>query len=129
LLTVFALSGCGGPTIVQIDGRATRNGDPVANLFVNFMPEKGRPSWGITDQAGKFVLHYDAQRDGVLVGKHKISVSFRPRSPQEEADMASGKIELHPERQAIVEKYGNPTSSPLTAEIAAEGQAVHLQLD
>lgn len=129
-MLALCLAGCQrGPYIVQIEGKATRNKQPVANLFVNFVPEQGRPSWGSTDEQGRFALKYDAAQDGAVVGKHKVFVSFRPSSPREELQLQRGEIKLHPERQAIVEKYGDPSSSPLVVEIKEQGQQVHLELD
>lgn len=127
----LGLVGCGnsGPQVVQIDGLATRGGKPVPFLTLNFTPEQGRPSWGVTDADGKFDLKYTDQQQGGVVGKHKVFLAFRPRSPKEEDELARGIKRPHPEQRAILEKYGNADTSPLEVEIKHAGQKVELKLD
>ena len=64
IAVVATISGCGdgGPRVVPVTGTVTRNGKPVPNLFINFMPEAGRPSWGHSDEQGQFTLEYDRER-------------------------------------------------------------------
>src|SRR5262249_54770418 len=87
IAVVATISGCGdgGPRVVPVTGTVTRNGKPVPNLFINFMPEAGRPSWGHSDEQGQFTLEYDRERKGAEVGKHKVFVKLRPAAnPKEE---------------------------------------------
>lgn len=129
LLTTLLFGGCNrGPTVVQIDGMVTRQGNPVPNLHLNFIPEKGRPSWGVTDDAGRFTLHYDDRQHGAVVGKHKVFVAFRPRNPKEEILIQQGVRKVHPELRAILDKYGYE-KSPLLVTIENEGQKVLLDLN
>jgi hypothetical protein len=58
-LSLLASAGCGdpdAPEIARVTGTVTRGGKPVPNLVVNFMPAEGRPSWGITDDRGRYVV-------------------------------------------------------------------------
>ena len=130
IVVVFLAAGCSdGPRIVQIEGTATRKGQPVPNITVFFMPIiEGRRSWAITDEEGKFKLTNSAEVQGVPVGKHKVSVAFRPKDPKEELDIQSGRKKLHPEQQAILKKYAvNP--GIIEVEIKEGNQKVHLELD
>ncbi|MBP3954576.1 hypothetical protein J8F10_04670 [Gemmata sp. G18] len=68
------LAGCGNSGIVSVSGTLTYKGQPVTNAIVHFVPEKGRPSMGETDQNGRFTLLYDPQTKGAQVGKHKVFV-------------------------------------------------------
>src|SRR5438477_11406287 len=65
----IALVGCGpsGPKIVKVSGVLTRNGKPVPNLEVYFMPTHGRNSVGMADENGRFNLGYTADQEGALV--------------------------------------------------------------
>lgn len=132
---VFAVVGCGssGPTVVPVEGIAVRHGKPVANLFINFMPmsvgKTGRPSWGQSDANGRFTLHYEANRDGAEIGKHRVFVRFRASSPQEELDIQSGKKKWHPDQRAIEQKYGSMESSPLEIEVTSAANPIRLELD
>src|SRR5206468_12563971 len=46
-----------------------RKGAPVPHVHLDFMPAAGRPSWGVSDEEGKFKLNYDRERDGAEVDR------------------------------------------------------------
>jgi hypothetical protein len=80
-LLLLALAGCGGGAgVVPVSGTLTYKGQPVKNAYVDFTPENGRPSWGLTDDQGKFTLEYDAKNKGAVPGKHKVSVRVGPQT-------------------------------------------------
>ena len=128
-IVTLPLCGCNhGPEVVEVTGTVTYQGRPVPNLYLNFKPEKGRPSWGITDKEGKYWLHYSKARDGARTGKHTVWVQFRPRSPGEELRLtaAGSSKNLLP---AILEKYGKEETTPLKFEITEDGQVVDIVLE
>ncbi len=131
LVVVLLLScGCGqGPKIVTVTGMVTRQGKPVPHVVLTFVPEHGRPSWGETDEQGRFNLHYDRHQEGAVVGKHTVSVQFKPRDPGEEEAFQTGKKRKPKELQAILQKYGKPDTSPLVVEITKNGQQLDLKVD
>lgn len=118
------------PDVVPVSGVVLRKGQPVPRIVVSFFPEKGRTSWGETDAAGKFVLHYTKDQDGARLGKHRVMVSPLDGGPQFELARAQGKAwQGHPELQAILEKYGDPKKTPLEVEITEAGQFLELKID
>lgn len=118
--------GCdSGPKIVPVSGTATRGGQPVPNVLITFQPEKGRPSAGVTDGAGRFTLDYDAQNKGALVGKHTVSVANYGDTP----DSVSGKVKPHPAMKEILTKYGDTVNSPLKLEITGATDNIEVKLD
>jgi hypothetical protein len=126
------LTGCGrgGPEVVRVTGTVTCQGKPVANLFLNFKPEVGRPSWGVTDAEGKYSLNYSRDRDGAVVGKHTVWVQYKPGSPTEELQMTGGRGAKRPGNlSAIVQKYGSEKTTPLKFDIETDGQVVDIALD
>ena len=125
------MAGCGqnGPRVVRISGTVTRGGKPVANLHLNFLPDHGRPSWGVTDEAGRYTLHYDRSQDGAVTGTHTVFVAFRPRDPGEEMAMQQGKIKMPQDLRAILAKYGKQETTPLKIKITEDGQVVNIPLD
>jgi hypothetical protein len=130
LLALLALGcGGGGPRVVNVTGTVTRGGKPVEKLFLNFVPDNGRPSWGVTDAEGHYSLHYDRERDGAIVGSHRVWVQVRPTSPTEEAALARGTLKIHPEIQQILSKYGKPNTSPLVVEVTGDNAVIDLALD
>ncbi|MDB5336810.1 MAG: hypothetical protein JWN70_2429 [Planctomycetaceae bacterium] len=78
---LLAGAGCGGgdgiPQVYPVSGVVTRNGTPLANANVEFIPAKGRPSSATTDQDGNFVLEYQAKVPGALPGEHLVVVAER----------------------------------------------------
>jgi hypothetical protein len=131
-------AGCGTddtPPIGIVSGTVTRGGQPIPGLTVSFLPDDGRPSWGITDDYGQYTLHWDEDHDGAEVGRHKVCVAFDASLQADDSgrDAATkGKAKAKPapmtERRAIVEKYGIATSE-LTKEVKSGSQTIDLHLD
>lgn len=92
LALLFAV-GCGSDELetVQVTGVVTCRGKAVPNARVTFNPQEvqGRgtqnlasPAVGVTDGEGRFTLSTYEKGDGVVVGRHAVSVSL----PYEPAD-------------------------------------------
>jgi hypothetical protein len=123
---LLAAVGCdSGPKVVKISGTATHKGEPVPSLLIKFMPDNGRPSWGITDKDGRFILDYDEKYKGALVGPHTVSATHRPNTPEEEMGM----VKPHPAVKAIAAKYGDELKSPMRLEITAANENLELKFD
>lgn len=121
--------GCGPtpPRMVEVDGTVTMDGKPLEKIHVEFWPETNGPkSFGLTDDQGKFSLSYeDGSKKGAVVGKHKvvlqdtsIIVDKRFGREVENVDVTGGK------KPRILDAYGSPTSSTLTAEVTDEKRSV-----
>jgi hypothetical protein len=93
------------------------------------MPDDGRPSWGVTDAEGKFVLDYDYDYDGAKVGTHTVwvvdlgsnidptaAMSGAPR-PKRTAEMAK-----------VLAKYSQEKST-LKVEVTGPDKNFQLKLD
>jgi hypothetical protein len=132
LFLVVAFVGCGdsGPTIVPVTGILTYKGHPVTNTYVFFMPAdgSGRPSQGPTDAEGRFKLSYTNEKDGVLVGRHKVWVGRpRPTTPAEqEAAMMGKKVPMRRDMTGLLEKYGQGNSK---VEVVIDKNTRDLKLD
>ena len=105
--------------MVEISGRVTRGGKPVKDLSINFIPEKGRPSWGLTDAEGRYTLHYTREQDGAVVGKHKVYVTYDPPTddPGVYYGRMEGRFEGPDDIKAILDKYGDAKTTPLEVDI------------
>jgi hypothetical protein len=122
---LLAAVGCSkGPNVVKVSGVATHKGQPVPNLRLNFQPDVGRPSWGDTDENGRFTLEYDAQNKGALVGKHTVSAVYQARTPEEEM---SGKVPAL--AKAVLAKYGDTMNSPLKVDITGPTDNLEVKFD
>ncbi len=132
LLLVSQVFGCGGSgaATARVSGTVTRNGKPVPNVLVQFQPEQGRVSTGLTDEQGHFTLKYDRKQEGAVAGTHRVSVTFRPKTPKDEQLLGEGKWSPHPDYAAIMEKYGKADSTPLRIEIKeGDNSDVQIKLD
>lgn len=152
---VCLLPGCagGGPDLAKVTGTVTRGGKPVPNLLVHFVPDNGRPSWGLTDSNGRYKLYYTQEEDGARFGQHRVYVQLNQAQPQSFAGTGSAhvekgpdlhetvdeeattppksvKTELSPEElSSVIEKYGNLEKSALSVTITKSGQVIDLKLD
>lgn len=80
LPVLFLALGCGGtpndkPVVHPVTGSVTLDGMPLPNAIVHFSPDKGTPSAGITDAAGKFELQEKTGMKGAVVANHAVSIS------------------------------------------------------
>lgn len=114
----------------RVSGTLTRNGKPVPELMVHFIPVgNGRGSTGISDADGKFTLKFDSAREGAIPGEHRVWVQYLATSPQEEMAIQSGKQKHSPEVQAILAKYGSLQASPLKQEVRGDTDQLEVKLD
>jgi hypothetical protein len=75
---VLAAAGCGSrPPFGEVEGVLRRNGQPLGNVHVQFMPDptqgaEGPRSSAFTDPQGRYRLVCDDGRPGAVVGWHRI---------------------------------------------------------
>jgi hypothetical protein len=90
VLALLASVGCGSSVkLVPAQGVVKINGQPAADISVQFLPDemkgsRGPTSAGVTDNEGKFVLKTFDGREGAVPGPHKVLlVDLREeRAPQ-----------------------------------------------
>jgi len=118
-----------------VTGTVTRNGKPVPNLMVNFMPEAGRPSWGKTDETGHYEMVYDENYKGVKLGRSKVYVLSSQAtidggaSKKSRAALAAGSGISPADMKAILDKYGREESTPLSFDVKKDPEVIDLKLD
>jgi len=79
---IVALSGCGRKSnVVPVAGRVTLDGQPLANVAINFAPQTGGldgayASYGKTDADGRYALKLvDNGQRGAMVGKNRVTLN------------------------------------------------------
>src|SRR5262245_14949605 len=126
------LAGCsrGGPEIVPIEGNLTYQGEPVPNVRIYFVPTSGRPSWGISDDNGRFVLDYDLDHDGAKVGTHTIWLVDQGQNVDPTLAMsgAATRKKRSPELAAVIAKHAQDKST-LQVEVKKADRNFQLKLD
>ncbi len=126
-LAGIGLAGCGGgsgaPELAPAGGCLTYRGNPLANALVTFASESGaRISYSTTDKFGRYQLGTFRPGDGAVVGKQRVTVVAQgprrlPPSGTLGAGMPGGPS--LPGLPLIPEKYFDPATSGLTAEVHA----------
>jgi hypothetical protein len=119
-LFVLVTAGCdrGGLNLAPVEGVVTYNGAPLADAGVLFspnLPEMGPPASGTTDAEGRFSL-ITVNSPGAAVGGHRVAISKEQMTaiPQRRG------FPLYKTTRYIPEKFGNPDTSELTAEVKDE---------
>lgn len=78
-LAVGSIPGCSSrsdiPALGEVTGTVTLDGAPLEGATVTFAPPKGRPSTGMTNQQGQFMLDYAAGYQGAMIGNHTVRIS------------------------------------------------------
>jgi hypothetical protein len=125
--TVLWVPGCGSDPypVAPAAGIVTFNGKPLSGAHVLFQPvrtgseiEVGPESVGRTDAQGRFTLTtIEPERDGAMVGKHRVSVTI----PEEEDRYGGGgeSARAGPPRYTLPERYRLGTE--LVVEVPPEG--------
>jgi hypothetical protein len=118
---LLLLTGCGGPSDVGgVEGVVTLDGKPLPDAMVQFQPESGRPSVGMTDTGGHYELQYTADAAGAALGRHTVRISTGGKRMNAE----TGEIKEYPER--VPAKYN--TNTELTVEVKPGGNELNFDL-
>jgi hypothetical protein len=122
----MVLCGCGGgggPKLARAGGVVTYQGEPLEGASVIFTPQEGPVATGTTDAQGRFQLNTHGE-PGAVVDTHSVSISaYEPVNPDAVSTDPDTEGEVVGEMKSrIPEKYGNPTSSGLSA-IVSENAA------
>jgi hypothetical protein len=80
LITIpLLIAGCSrsGPALAPVTGVVLLDGQPLANARVVFQPldKNGSPSFAETSDKGQFVLVFNRDRNGALLGQHQVQVT------------------------------------------------------
>lgn len=89
-----SVAGCGSsaPTLVPAEGVVLIDGEPAADISVQFLPDEieGEPrptSYAVTDAEGRFTLRTYEQGEGAVLGGHNVilvdTLEERPEQGQE----------------------------------------------
>ena len=79
------LVGCGGELkVAPVSGTVTLDGAPLEKASVFFQPEKGRPSFGVTDGQGHYTLNYSMSEHGAKVGPCTVKISTAVQNEEDE---------------------------------------------
>lgn len=110
-LVAMLLVGCGGPDdqpeLGTVSGTVTKGGDPLANAWIEFIPEEGRLSAGQTDEKGHYTLQYTIDAPGAKVGTHTVKIGIGG-GPPDHSSRAAAAANM---RKQLFEKTGVAVAS------------------
>ncbi|QDS86444.1 hypothetical protein EC9_06060 [Rosistilla ulvae] len=124
-LLLIVSAGCGGgsglvmPETGEVEGIVTMDGQPLPNVSVVFQPQddpQARASMGVTDEQGHYTLTYHTDKQGALIGSHKVSITTPSDAPD-----PSGQA-----KDPIPAKYNS--KSELVVEVQAGSNDIPLEL-
>jgi hypothetical protein len=147
LLCVVVMVGCTDtsdrPATVKVTGTVTYNGEPVPGATVAFSPKAkdGHAAAGTTDASGKFTLSSFGSGDGAVPGSYYVGVSkfeggqvdVDATGTEEDPSAAYEAMEkagvdtmggggAQAAKNALPDKYMNPVTSELDAEVTEGGK-------
>lgn len=131
VFTSAMIIGCGSsaPMLVPAEGVVLIDGEPAADISVQFLPDEIegelRPtSYGVTDADGRFTLKTYDQGDGAVVGGHNVilvdTLEERPAQGEEFSRpprLDSGYSTITGGLRAVVTEGGGP----ITIEVSSAG--------
>ncbi len=94
--------GCSGtpadqPDLGTVSGTITLDGSPLANAKVEFQPESGRPSYGVTNSQGEYELEYSPDAKGAKIGQHTVRITSRALGENAQGDVVVTQAEQVPD--------------------------------
>jgi hypothetical protein len=126
---LLAAAGCGSQaSYAPVQGKVTLGGKPLSGVEVWFYPitEGKEPlpyARGVTDASGVYKLTSPNGKDGAVVSKHRVVVSWPPR------DRADDQAKKPPPGPPIPLPYTQATATPLIFEVkAGAAQTIDLPL-
>lgn len=77
LVVLLFAAGCGddGPERGNVTGKVTLDGEPLEGADLEFQPKEGSPSYGTTNDDGKYKLMYTRDKKGAMVGEHTVKIT------------------------------------------------------
>ncbi len=109
--------GCSELKVAPVSGTVTLDGKPLGRASVLFQPEAGgRPSYGVTDESGRFRLAYSMREEGAEVGNCAVKIS----TALEGADYGSKRA-----KELVPARYAN---TPPIVEVASRPNTIDIEL-
>jgi hypothetical protein len=108
-LSLFALAGCGGSSLVPVTGTVTYKGKALPQGTIMFQPEQGRAASGKIKDGQIVEVTTHTLNDGLAVGKYRVSITA-----------VANPEDMYAKHESLIPAaYNSPDKSGLTAEITS----------
>ncbi len=124
-LLCASLSSCGSSDmkVAPVSGTVTLDGEPLGRASVVFQPDAGgRPSFGVTDENGKYTLNYNMHEGGAEVGSCTVKISTRVQETDPDGNYDDD-AKLMPER--VPAKYAK---EPVVVTVESKSNTIDIAL-
>jgi hypothetical protein len=134
ILLVVLAGGCGrGPALAPVEGTVRMNGQPLANVQVEFWPESnGARSTGLTDKGGRYQLTYNGKQPGAVVGPHRVllyDLQVFGDNPLPVGGKRNKDADVTPVRASrFLASYADSVKTPLKKEVGASPNVIDLEV-
>ena len=126
----LVLAGCGSKRlpVAPVEGTVLYQGKPLTSGSVTFLSASGPVAVGEIRNDGAFRLSTYAGGDGAVLGAHQVAISsFREPTAEEKAKAAGTENGAQPV-PSIPQRYLNPATSKLIAEVKAKNEPFRFEL-
>jgi hypothetical protein len=133
LVPLVSLPACAAKSqFAEVTGVVKLDGEPMPDALVEFLPDpdrgtSGPRSFGLTDAQGRFRLTCEGERDGAVVGFHRVLVQDVRTFPPQRNRQAVGPPPVMP-RSRVSSRYENASATPLRQEVGAEPQFIVVEV-
>src|SRR5262245_36065495 len=116
-LVLLSTSACTAkPQFADVSGVVKLDGKPMPDARVEFLPDPGKGTHGprasgTTDAEGRFHLVRDDDREGAVVGFHRVLVQDARTFPPPRNRWSGGKLPVMPSSR-ISDRYANASDTP-----------------
>jgi hypothetical protein len=118
-LAAIMLAGCGksNMAVAPVSGKVTLDGAPLKSASVTFQPKDGgRPSFGVTNEHGRYVLEYSLNELGAKVGLCTVRITTESRSDD------SG---TKPSKELVPKRY---KTTPIEVQVESKSNTIDIKL-
>ncbi len=103
----------------RVSGKVLLDGNPVSGATVEFTPDEGSTSYGITNGKGDYTLQYLPYRPGAVTGHHTVRITTYDWRTTEDGQ----KVEV---LERVPVRYNK--ESTLTADVTSGSQTLNWEL-
>ena len=119
LMAALPLAGCGksNMTVAPVSGLVTLDGAPLKSASVTFQPKDGgRPSFGVTNDQGRYILEYSVSELGAKVGPCTVRITTENRGDDSGAK---------PTKELVPKRY---KTAPIEVEVKSKSNTIDIPL-
>lgn len=119
MLTGLGLSGCSAANrdVAPVSGTVTLDGAPLKTASITFQPKDGgRPSFGVTNDQGRYVLEYSLEELGAKVGTCIVRITTENRSDDSGAK---------PSKELVPQRY---FKAPIEVQVESKSNTIDIAL-